>query len=138
MNYIVLKIDEKINKVIEYFKPNKNDPHEGMKIFQDIFYSQYMYVSESANDYISGKRLIKKKLILSILQLCTWIFLMKSLFISYYNNRTLLIMTGDFTYLHPRPDILNITAFSIFLPIAIVGENNLLIIIYVSLQKYNI
>jgi len=124
MNYIILKVHEKINKGLEYFTSNKNDPYEGMKIWEKLAFSHYMLVSESVDDYLSRKRLIKRKLIVLILQLCTWIFLLKCLFISYYNNKTLSMMTGDFTYLHTRPDILNLTAFSIFLIVAIAGKNN--------------
>jgi len=111
MDYIVLKVHEKINKGLEYFKSNKNDPYEGVKILEKIIFSKYLFVSESVNDYLSGKRSIKRKLIVLILQLCVWIFLMKSLLISYCNNSTLLIMTGDITYLYPMPDILNVNFF---------------------------
>jgi len=118
------KIQETLNKGLQYFKYNKNDPFEGIKMMEQIVFSHYLFVSESIDDYLIGKRSIKRKWIVLILQLCIWIYLLKSLFISYYNNRAFSIMTGDFFYLYPRPDILNVTVFSIFTALAITGENN--------------
>jgi len=134
MNYIFTRIHEKINKAVEYFKSNKNDPYEGMKISEKIILRN-MFVSESVDDYLSGKRSIKRKFTLLILQFCIWISLLKSLLNSRYNNKTLLLLTGDYSYLHPRPDILNLASFSVFLPLAIVGENNQFIIIYSFVEK---
>jgi hypothetical protein len=48
------------------------------------------------------------------------------------------MMTGDFTYLHTRPDILNITLFSGLLIVAIAGKNNQITIIYSFVEKMNI
>jgi len=123
MNHLILNIRAIINKSLEYFKYNKNDPYEGMKIMIKISHSNYLFVTESMDDYLIGNRLTKRKLIVLILQLCIWAFTLKSLFISYYRNKTFLIMTGDFTYLCPRPDIVNVLPFLLFGSIALIGKN---------------
>jgi len=124
MDYLVLKIRSTINKGLEYFKYNKNDPYEGIRIMEKSSFSNYLYVSESIGDYLSGKRLIRRRFIILIFQLCIWTLALKSLLISYYNNKTLLVMTGDFTYLFPRHDILNVSVFLIFSGVAIAGKNS--------------
>jgi len=126
MDYIALKINKTITKVVEYFKHNKNDPYEGIKILEKFILSEYILFSGSTNDYFNGKRSIKRKFMVLIFQLCIWILSLKSLFISYHNNRTFSVMTGDFTYLYPKPDILNIMLFSVLTALAIIGKNNLL------------
>jgi len=125
MDYIAMKIHEIMNKVVGYFKPNEHDPYEAIEMLENLTLSRHVFLSESVDDYLSRKRSVKKKFILLILQTCTWICILKSLFLSYYNTRTLSIMTGDFTYLYPRPDILNVTSFVILAAVAIIGENNL-------------
>jgi len=87
MNHLVLKIRETLNKCLEYFKYNKNDPYECIRIIEQFTVSNYLFVSESIDDYLSGKRLIKRRFIIIILQLCIWTYTLKCLFISYYNNR---------------------------------------------------
>jgi hypothetical protein len=127
MDYLVLKIRETLNKCIEYFKYNENDPYEGMKIMVKLSHATYLFVSESSDDYVSGKRPTKRKLIILILQLCLWIMALKCLFISYYNSRTVLIMTGDFTYLYPNAHILNKFGFLMCATITTAGKKSLLI-----------
>jgi len=122
MSYLVLKLHAKLNKVLEYFKYNENDPYEGFKILEQFVFSQYLFSSGSIDDYLRGKRLIKRKFVIFILQLCTWTFALKSLFISYYKTKKFSEMTGDFSYLHPRPDILNVFVFLILIDIGIIGK----------------
>jgi len=110
---------------LEYFKYNKNDPYEGIQIMEKIVVSNYLFVSESVDDYLSEKRLTKRRIIILLFHLCVWTFALKSLLVSYYNKRSFLIMTGDFTYLYPMSDALNITLFLILIGITIGSKNSL-------------
>jgi len=130
MNYLASKIRAALNKGSEYFKYNKNDPHEGIRIMAMFAFSHHLFVSESIGDYLNGKRLTRRKFIIIILQLSTWIFALKSLLSSYYNNRAFSIVTGDFIYLFPKPDICNVGMFLYLFGIALVGKNLLLIETY--------
>jgi len=130
MNRFVLQIYKTLKKCVEYFKYNENDPYEGIKSLEQEGFSNYLLVTESIEDYISGKRSVKRRFVILILQFSIWTFALKSLFISYYNNRIFSKMTGDFTYLYPRPDIINIVLFLFFAGSAIIGKNSLLIRTY--------
>lgn len=135
MNRFLLRIHITLKKCIEYFKYNENDPYEGIKIMEQDAFSNYLFASESIYDYINGKRLVKRRFVILILQLSIWTFALKSLLISYYNNRSFSKMTGDFTYLYPRADIINILAFLLFAALAFIGKNSLLMRTYYLFER---
>jgi len=120
MNYIISKIYETLHQDSKY---DENDPYVGIKMLEKFALSQFLFVSKSIDDYLSGRRSIKKKLIVLILQLCVWIFLLKTLFISYYNNKAFFFFFLDFFYFYPRLDILNVMILLMLTGIEIVGKN---------------
>jgi len=125
MNYLILRISSTLKKYSEYFKYNKNDPYECVKIMEQIAFSNYLFVSESTEDYMSRKPFMwKRRFIVSMLQFFTWTMAVKSLFISCYSNRTILVMTGDLTYLFPRPKILNLILFLYIAGTATIGKSS--------------
>jgi len=125
MKHLLLKLRAASNKGLEYFKYNKNDPLEGVKMMEQFGVSHYLIVSESIDGYLNGERPTKRKFIIFILQLTLWMYAIKSLYFAYYNNRSLSIMIGDFIYLYPKPNILNLLLFIIFTAIAVVGKHSL-------------
>jgi len=112
-----------LNKGQEYFKSNSNDPYEAMKLLKTFGASRYLFVAERMEDCFIGKRSTKRTFIILILQFSIWICALRCLLLSYYNNRTIATNTGDFTYLYPRSDILNLFGFIIFSGTAIAGKN---------------
>jgi len=119
-----LKMREALNQGLEYFKSNKNDPYEAMKLLKTFGASRYLFVDETMEDCLIGKRSTKRILIILIFQLSIWMCALRCLAMSYYNNRTIATYTGDFTYLYPRPDILNTFGFILGSGTAIAGKNS--------------
>jgi len=117
-----LMMRQTLNKGLGYFKSNMNYPYEALKLLQGFTCSRYLFVCESPIGYLSGELPIKRRLIILILQLSIWTFAFKCLIMSYFNNRTFSIYTGDFTYLYPRPDILNLLVFIILSGVGIAGK----------------
>jgi len=130
MNYLASKIRATIDKGVEYFTYNKNDPYECIRLMENIGTSKYIFVSESSDDYLCGKRSIKIKFIILILQLCIWATAFKCLLIWYYNDRAISIMIGDFSYVIPRYDIFNAIASLLLTGVAISGKHSLSIETY--------
>jgi len=122
MRNFKLKMRETLNKGLEYFKSNNDDPYEGLKLLAIFAFSRYLFVSDSAYGYLSGKLPIKRRLIIIILQLSIWTLALMCLIRSYFRSKSITIYTGDFTYLHPRPDILNLFVFIISSGVGIVGK----------------
>jgi len=104
-------------------KFNKNDPYEDLKLLESFAFSHYLLVSESLKAYLSGIRLNKRRIIVLLQQLCLWIFISKSILMYFHNSKTFIKMAGDFTYLYPRSDILNLVIINILLCYALVGKN---------------
>jgi len=106
-----------------FLKFNKNDPYEDLRLLESFVFSRYIFVSESMKGYYSGIRLNKRRIIVLLQQLCLWIFMSKSILIYFHNSKTFIEMTGDFTYLYPRSDILNLLIINILLCYGLLGKN---------------
>jgi len=85
--------------------------------------TRHVLIANSLDDYLAGKIILKRKAIVLIMNLSIWIFIIKCLLMVFLEkNSSLIWLSGDFSYLYPRPDILNILVFILYLSTALGGK----------------
>lgn len=134
MHSIIQKL--KIN--FEKYKFKEEDPLEGLKMLENFISLRYMTFCETINDYMIGRRLLKRHIIACIMNLSIWIYAIRCLLMAIINTKSFAFYIGDYSYLMPRADILNLIIFIFFTTLASIGKNNIIQKNYFVLYEWRI
>jgi hypothetical protein len=99
------KVSE-LNNKIKDFLYDENDPHHGLKLLESFVVSRFIITSKSLDDYMIGRKTLKRRIIAWSLNFVLWIVMFRSLFSAILKNKTYEEITGGIHYMYFRPDLL--------------------------------
>jgi hypothetical protein len=119
----ILRLVKRLKDQLKDLKYKEHDPYEGLRILDSFNKTRYTTFTNSVEDYLAGKTIFKRKVMILIMNLAIWIFVIRCSFMVFLGkNPTMIWLTGDFSYLYPRSDILNLAVALLYLSNALCGK----------------
>jgi hypothetical protein len=115
------KVLELKNKIKDFLY-DENDPNHGLKLLESFATSRYIFVSKSSEDYMTGRKTLKRRIIAWSLNFVLWIVMFKNLFSAILMNKTYEEITGGIHYMYFRPDLLGFMVSLLYTIIASIGK----------------
>jgi len=115
------KVSELKNKIKDFLY-DENDPHYGLKLLESFAVSRFLVALKSLDEYMTGRKTLKRRIIAWSFNFVLWIVMFRSLFSAILKNKTYEEITGGIHYMYFRPDLLGFMVSLLYTITASIGK----------------